>query len=167
MKKIKRIIAFLFIGLTFLAVSSTAQTRTSTTPVVNQGSYLDFGGVNLTPSDSLQVSDSLAYIIPINHTNKVVPYLSWYWNKIGSGTASITLNFFQGNDPTNFYALKAGVNQTTYTKSYTLSANTWSEVSFNRDSVVVDGRYLKVQLITSSTASVKGKIFGRLKTNIY
>jgi hypothetical protein len=148
-----------------LAVATVnAQTRTKITGNVTQGQYLDFGGVNLVPSDSLQVTDSLAYIIPIDHTNEVLGYLTFLWNKIGAGTATLAVNFFQGNDPANFLPVKAGVAQTNYTKSFTLSATAWNEISFQRDTALISGRYLKVQFITSATASVKGKIFNRLKT---
>jgi hypothetical protein len=152
--------------ITFLAVSSIcgAQTRTKTIASVPQGQYIDFGGTNLTPSDSLQVTDSLAYIIPIDHVNEVFPYLTFLWNKIGSGTATLQVNFFQSNDPTNFYPVKAGVAQTTYSKTFTLSASAANEISFQRDTAQFYGRYLKVQFITSATASVKGKLFNRLKT---
>lgn len=155
-----------------LAVTSFAQTRIVNTGVLPQGQFLDFGGqfpagaLLPTASDSLQVTDSLAYIIPLSHTNKISGYMSWYWNKIGAGTATIALTFLQGNSAYDLQPLKAGVAQTTYTKSYTLSASGFNEVNFARDSVRIDGRYLKVYFITTSTASVKGKLFCRLKTNL-
>lgn len=155
-----------------LAATSFAQTRIVNTGVVSAGQFLDFGGqfpagsITPTTSDSLQVSDSIAYIIPLSHTQRISSYFTWYWNKIGAGTATITLSFLQGNSPYDLSVLKAGAAQATYTKSYTLSASGWNEVNFGRDSVRIDGRYLKVYYITSSTASVKGKLFGRLKTNI-
>jgi hypothetical protein len=154
-----------------LMLPAMAQTRVVNTGVLPQGNFLDFGGIypqggTVVPQDSLQVSDSIAYIIPLSHTNDIAPYYTWYWNKIGSGTATITLSFLQSNDNVNWQAVLKGQAQSTYTKSYTLSANTWSEVSFQRDTAFVMGRYLKVYFITSSTASVKGKIFNRLKANI-
>lgn len=171
MKPFKKI-ALLFSALLFLGIyASQAQTRRVITPTVPQGNYIDFGGTLngsvVTPVDSLQVSDSIAYTIPFVHTNKQSAYYIWYWNKIGSGTATITLSFLQGNDSLNLFPVLAGQAHSAYTKTYTLSANTWSEVDFDRDTAQINGRYLKVYFITSSTASVKGKLFNRLKTNYW
>lgn len=172
MKKFKTFTTLLLAVATIFALSlaptnAHAQTRTSTLPGIQQGQYFDFGGYNLVPSDSLQVTDTIAYIIPMTHLNDITGYLSWFWHKIGAGTATVTMAFFQGNDPTNFYPVLTGTTTSaSYTKSYTLSADTWSNVSFARDSARLEGRYLKVELFTSNTASVKGKIFGRFKTNI-
>lgn len=165
MKQFK-LLSLLFVGLLSMTFAH-GQLRTSIPGSVNQGTYTDLGGVYPTaPADSLQVSDSIAYILPIIHTNKVVPYVNWYWNKIGAGTATITLQFLQGNDPTQLFPVKAGVAQTTYTKSYTLSASGGQEVDFARDTAQFNGRFLKIYFITSSTASVKGKLAVRVKTNI-
>ena len=167
-------IALLFSAVLLLCLAmfdSHAQTRRVITPSVPQGNYIDFGGYlsgsTVTPVDSLQVSDSIAYTIPFVHTNNQSAYYIWYWNKIGSGTATITLSFLQGNDSLNLFPVLKGVNQTAYTKTYTLSANTWSEIDFARDTATINGRYLKVYFITSSTANVKGKLFNRLKTNYW
>lgn len=163
MKSIKLFATLALLCSVFLAKS---QVRISTLPNMQQGAFIDFGGVNLIPSDSLQVSDSIAYIVPITHQSNIFPYITWLWTKIGAGTATVTLSFLQGNDPANLFPVKAGVNQTTYTKTYTLSAagTTPNEVDFQRDTAQFVGRYLKVYFITSSTASVKGKLFVRLKT---
>lgn len=166
MKQILKFFLITVLTISFLGHTN-AQTRISTTISVNQGTFLDFGGsYPLAPADSLQVSDSIAYIVPVLHTNRVAPYINWYWNKIGSGTATITLSFLQGNDPTQLFPVKAGVAQTTYTKSYTLSASGAQEVDFGRDTARFEGRYLKIYFITSNTASVKGKLAVRFKTNI-
>lgn len=143
-----------------------AGTRLKTTSSVNQGNFIDFGGTNLVGVDSLQVTDTIRYIIPISHLNEITPYYTWTWTKIGSGTASITQNFYTSNDGVNFFPVLKGVAQSAYTKSYTLSATGANEVDFARDTARVNGRYLQIQFITSSTASVKGKIFNRLKVNI-
>lgn len=166
MKKLLFISAIFALCLSAAPVTSNAQTRTTTTSYINQGQFIDFGGTNLTPSDSLQVSDSLAYIIPITHNNDIDLYHTFYWSKIGAGTATLTINYLQGNDATNFFPVKKGVAQSDYTKSLTLSSSGWYNFSTALDTATVSGRYLKVQFITSSTSSVKGKIFNRVKTNI-
>ena len=164
----KKIVSLLLIATSlFITEAAHSQTRTVTVGNIKQGTFVDFGGINLTPIDSLQVSDSIAYLIPITHENALYPYHIWYWQKSGSGTATVTVNFFQGNDPTNLFPVKAGVAQNNYTKTYTLSSSTWSEIDFRRDTANFSGRYLKVQFITSSTPSVKGYVFNRLKTSWY
>lgn len=165
MKQFK-LLSLLCVGMLSMTFSQ-AQLRTTIPPQTSQGTYTDLGGVYPTaPADSLLVSDSIAWILPIQHTNKVIPYINWYWNKIGAGTATVTLQFLQGNDPTQLFPVKAGVAQTTYTKSYTLSASGGNEVDFARDTAQFNGKYLKIYFITSSTASVKGKLAVRVKTNI-
>lgn len=145
-----------------------AQTHPKTYPIttnVNQGTFLDFGGINMIPRDSLLVTDTARYIIPITHTNDLSNYLAFNWLKIGAGTATLKINFYQGNDPVNFFTVKAGKTQAAYVKNYTLAASALNEISFIRDTAFFEGRYLKVELITSSTASVKGKYAFRIKTN--
>lgn len=172
-----------FLFLLFAAVSlttvSNAQLRTYIKSAIPQGQYIDCPGLfyptsaaSVPPSassDTLQVSDTLAYVFPITHANDVDCFLQWYWNKSGSGTAGITLTFYQSNDPYNFATgsqLTAGVNKTSYSKTYSLTSSGWSYVSFKQDSVNFVGRYLKVQYLTSNTASVGGKVFSRLKSTI-
>jgi hypothetical protein len=172
MKNLKLFVAFAFsLAVFLLPATSHAQTRTVSTQTVNQGTFIDLGGIypsggTVTPIDSLQVSDSIAYLIPMSHTIKVLPYITWYWNKIGAGTATVTETFLQSNDGTNWFAVLKGQAQSAYSKTWTLSANTWNEIDFARDTALFAGRYLKVYYITSATASVKGKIFTRVKTNI-
>lgn len=171
----KKYIAILGFFVAF-ALNAQAQLRTTYRAQVNQGQYLDFPGSwapassastpAITISDTLQVSDTVAYVIPINHQNDVTVFQSWYWNKIGSGTATITLTFFSGNDPYNLTPVLKGSAQSAYSKSYTLSASGWNYVDFANDTARLSGRYLKVQYMTSSTASVGGKVFTRLKTTI-
>ena len=130
---------------------------------------VDFAGVNLTPIDSLLVSDTLQYILPVSHTNMVNPFIATYWSKIGAGTATVTVNFLQSNDPAtaDFVTIKKGKNLTAYSKTLTLTASGWSNISFVQDTAQFEGRYLMVQFITSSTASVKGKLFNRARFNQY
>lgn len=167
---------FRFVSVLLLAVgilvgmNVSAQTRVVNGPTATQGpqsSSIYFGGVPGTPSDSLQVSDSIAYIIPVSHWNEVIPNLQWGWTKIGSGTATITLSFLQNNDGgSTWFNVPKGAAQSAYSKSYTLSATTNSFVDFAQDTAIFSGRYLKVYYITSSTASVKGKLYNLLKVNI-
>ena len=149
-----------FILFSLVALSSFAQTRTYTANNIQQGQYVTLG------SDSLQVSDSIAYIVPITHLNLVDVFHSFYWTKVGTGTATLAVNYFQSNDNVNYFAVTKGSAQSAYTKSFTLSASGANDVSFTQDSAVLEGRYLKIQLITSRTASVKGYLTHYVKTNI-
>lgn len=161
----KKFICILIASIALFA-SVDAQTRTRVTANISQGDYIDLGGTSAT-GDTLQVTDTVAYIIPITHINDIFPYFNLNWNKSGAGTATVTMSFWQSNDPTNstnFFPVKAGVAQTTYTKTFTLSASGWNEVSFARDTARFEGRYLKVQYHTSNTANVGGKMFTRMKT---
>lgn len=166
MKNFLSLILLLVVMITAVPKSE-AQTRTSTLFNIQQGQFIDFGGVYYpsAPSDSLQVTDSLGYIIPITHTNEIAGiYHNWFWKNYGSGTATVTVNYFQSNDGVNFFPVKAGVAQNNYSKTFTLSANTYNETSFARDTARFDGLYLKVQMYTSGTANVGGKVVHRLKT---
>lgn len=165
---------YLFCLIAFASCLVTqAQLRTTTRSNVQQGQFLDYPGslFAATPtsanSDTLQISDTVAYILPVTHTNDVSFYHTWYWAKSGAGTATITVSFFQGNDPFNFVAIKAGTAQAAYTKVVTVSATGWQvPISFAADTARFEGRYLKVQYMTSNTASVGGKVFSRTKSNI-
>jgi hypothetical protein len=161
----KKFICLICISLLVFA-NVNAQTRTKTTANVNQGEFLDFGGSGFVPSDSLQVSDSIAYIIPIGHSNDISAYHTWKWKKSGSGTATVTVDFFQANDPSNFFPVRQKAAQTPYTKSYTISTDSVFEINYAADSAAIQGRYLKVRFITSNTASVKGYLANRFKTYV-
>lgn len=166
MKNFRRFLCFIaVIASCAIMLPAHAQTR-AVNGVVNEGNTLQIGGYNLIPSDSLQVTDSIAYLISVIHQHQVDPYLTWEWQKIGSGTASITLNFFQSNDNVNWFPVPVGVAHASYSKTYTLSATTFSQIDFAADSARYSGKYLKLQYFTSSTASVKGKLYGVLKVNI-
>lgn len=164
----------LFTAFLLSVCTSFAQVRTTTRTTITQGSFLDFPGSlsSLNPAasqmDTLQVSDTVAYILPITHTNNIDVYSEWYWQKNGAGTATMTISFLQSNSPFGpFTACLKGVAQSAYTKTATLSASGWqTPISFANDTVRVEGRYLKVQYMTSSTVSVGGKVFTRLKTNV-
>jgi len=156
----------LIIALLFISASSFAQTRTYTANNIQQGQYIDLGGTPTTPTDSLQVTDSLAYIVPITHLNVNDVFHTFYWQKVGASTATLTINYFQSNDNVNYFAVPKGAAQSAYTKTFTLSASTPNYVSFAADTALLQGRYLKIQCITSSTASVKGYLSHRVKTNI-
>ena len=162
----KKFFHLLLISLSLLtAITTTAQTRTTTVRNIQQGEFIDLQ--TAANGDTLQVTDTVAYILPITHSNKVLPYITWNWNKSGSGTASITMSFYQQNDLTKTWLpIKAGVAQSTYTKSFTLSATGDNEVSFARDTALFEGRYLKVQYVTSNTSSVGGKVTTRVKTAV-
>lgn len=167
----------LFLGF-FVALASTsfAQVRTSYKSAIPQGQYTDCPGVwapasaASTPgsaiSDTLQVSDTVAYVFPVTHTNDVDFYHTFYWNKSGSGTATLTVLYFQGNDPYNMTPVTKGVAQGAYTKQFSLSASGWNYISFKNDTANFVGRYLKVEYMTTNTASVGGKVFTRIKSNI-
>lgn len=165
-KIMKKFICLLFTSLAIITASD-AQTRTKTTANISQGDYIDMG-TYFANGDTLQVTDTVAYIVPITHTNDLFPYFNIYWNKSGAGTATVTVTFYQSNSPTNGDAFKpvvAGLAQTAYTKTLTLSASGWAnDISFARDTARFEGRYLKVQYVTSNTANVGGKIFTRMKT---
>jgi hypothetical protein len=165
---VKKLFSLLFLLAFVLTVSAQQSTLRPIVKNVQQGQYVDFGGVNLVAVDSLLVADTAQYIIPVTHTNDVNPFLSTYWNKIGAGTATVTVNFYQANDPApeNFVTIKKGKALGAYIKTLTYSASGWNQISFAQDSAAFEGRYLKVEFITSSTSTVKGKLFNRIKFNI-
>lgn len=164
----KKYFVLIFSLFAFVAVS-TAQTRLRTVGNINEGQVINIGGTTAIPTDSLQVTDTIAYIIPVTHIHSVFPYLTWEWTKIGAGTATVVQSFTQSMDnssATSYFPVLKGVAQSAYTKSYSLSASTPSEVDFARDTAVISGRFLKITYITSSTASVKGKLHTAVKANI-
>jgi hypothetical protein len=153
----------LFIFSLFLTVASFAQTRTYTAANIQQGQFSTLPAVGY---DSLAVTDSFAYIIPVTHLNVNDVFHTFNWTKVGSGTATLTVNYFQSNDNVNFFAVTKGSAQSAYTKSFTLSATGSNYVSFAQDSAVLTGRYLKIQMFTNGTASVKGYLTQIAKTDI-
>lgn len=150
MKKLLFIALFALIGVT-----SFAQGRTFTLGPVNQGlatSTKSGWGVNV--GDSIGVSDTLTYILPINHANTLSIAGQLNWTKIGAGTATVTAKYFQSEDNSNYTALLKGVANSTYTNTYTFSATGSQIFDFAKDTVFFSSRYLKIQYITSNTANV-------------
>ena len=168
--KLLKSFGVLLVAMALMVLPSTksdAQTRVVNGLAVTQGNTLVYGALNGVPSDSLQVSDSIAYQISMVHTNVIDPIITWQWTKIGAGTASITLSFLQSNDNVNWFPVPKGSALAAYNKTYTLSASGWNLVSFAQDTARFEGKYLKVYYITSNTASVKGKLYGILKTSFH
>lgn len=170
MKKLLTIIA-IFASLA-ISVSANAQLRSKVVPALNGGNSITLGTIGTTisgtgVSDTLAVSDTIAYIVPINSIYRYTPFLSFGWNKIGSGTATVTATFYQGNSPYNFTQCKAGSANNLYSKSFTLSASGTNFVDFLADSVKVSGKYLKIQYMTSGTASVQGSVVSVLSTQMH
>lgn len=161
--------ARILIGLLAIAMISvtslSAQTRTKTVPGINVGQWAELGGLPASPSDSLQVTDTISYIVPITHTNVLYPYASFVWTKIGAGTAAVTALFYQSNDNITWFPLLKGVAQSAYTKSYSLSASATNEIDFKRDTVPIGAKYFRVTLRTDATTTVKGKLAVRFKAN--
>lgn len=180
----KKLLLFSAFFATFFGVTQvSAQLRDTVYSTVKQGySFELFGtGGYIVPAagtvapvanapalcrDSLQVSDTLAAVIPFDHTNSIDFFLRWYWLKVGSGTATITASFYESNEGANWTPVIKGVLDSAYVRTFTLSASGWSTVDFRTDTARFAGRYLKVQLMTSSTASVGGRVYMLGKSNI-
>jgi len=168
MKNFRLFCSFLAVATLAIGMTASAQTRTKNVSTVNQGYTVEFGGAGYVPSDSLQVSDSIGYFIPVNHTNSVDPFIQFAWTKIGAGTATLGVNFYQSSDNITYLPVLKGAAQSAYTKSYTLSATTpATQISFLNDTARFEGRYMKIIFFTTSTASVKGKIDVLLKPSIH
>lgn len=159
MKNLFKIVSILILAA--FAFTANAQVRTKTSAPLSQGQFLDLG---VSVKDTLAVSDTIAYIIPVEHTNSINLYQTFRWTKIGAGTATMDVQAFQSNNGTDWFAVKKGVLQTAYAKTFTLSATGAGEVDFNADTAVVSGRYLKIQYKTSSTSAVQGSIATRIKS---
>lgn len=166
MKKILFILTFCALAIVAPSLvgenSAHAQLRTKgPTAPLPQGQFLTLG---VSPKDTLAVSDTIAYIIPVEHTNKVNFYHTFKWTKIGSGTATVDVRYFQSNDNLTYFPVLAGVSMTALVKTFTISTTGENEIDLARDSTNFAGRYLKVQYKTSSTASVSGAILTIIKS---
>lgn len=159
MKNLFKIISILLLAA--MTFTSNAQLRTKTTSYLSQGDFIDLG---VSPKDTLAVSDTIAYIIPVTHTNNIGFYQTFKWTKIGAGTVTMDVQVFQSNNSVDWFTVKKGVGQTDYTKTFTLAATGLGELDFKTDTAFVSGRYLKIQYKTSSTSTVQGSIATRIKS---
>lgn len=163
-------ILFAFALLLTTTVTVHAQLRQRVMPAIAKGNSIVLGTTGFTVSntgiaDTLAVSDTLDYRIPFTGPNSYLPFISYGWTKIGSGTATVVVNFYEGNTPYNFTTVKAGVANAAYTKTLTLSASTTGFIDFLADSAKISGKYLKITETTSSTASVQGSIITNVNTS--
>lgn len=159
------ILGVLAVGLYFNGVNDRTRPLTSASVFgdASDQSYLTFGGQ---AGDTLVVSDTVSYPIAVNHSKIVQPFIQMYWQKIGAGTATVTVSFWSSNDGTTYNQIVKGKAQAAYTKTLTLSATGTTFISFPLDTAIVQGRYFKIRYITSSTASVKGKMTHKIKFNL-
>lgn len=157
----KKLLAF--IGLAFVfTLYFAGQPTTMGTVAIEQGKYVRFGrGI-----DSLGTSDTLIYPFVITHTNNIAPYIAMTWTKVGAGTPTVAVTLDQSMDGTTWYACKAGKAQSDYSKSLSLTATASSSISFERDSIYFEARYLRIKYISNSTANTNFKVNGYLKLNI-
>lgn len=163
---IKHLSVFLLSALALFALPAHSQTRQVNGLNVLEGNTLYMGLLNGVPSDSLQVTDTIAYNVSVSHTHAVDPFITWEWVKVGSGNPTVTANFFESNDNVNWFAIPKGVAQSAYSKTFSPTATTWFEVNFRADTASYSGKYLRVEYITNSTASTKGRVYTILKTSI-
>jgi len=151
----KLLLSLLF---TLSVLGSFAQGRSYTLAPTNQGAAISTkSGWGSNVGDSIGISDTLTYILPINHANALAIGGQLNWTKVGAGTATVTAKYFQSEDNNTYTALVKGVNQSTYTNTYTFSATGAQIFDFAKDTVYFSSRYLKIQYITSNTASVSAK----------
>lgn len=147
--------------LAILATASFAGNRTRTTANVKSGAYITFGGS--ATLDTIGVSDTLNYITFIETTKKTIPYIQLSNTKVRAATATVAVTFWESLDGTNFTQVKSGKLQGAYTKSLSLSTSGNSYINFDLDTGHFNGRYLKVRLVTSSTANVMQTFTYKLK----
>jgi hypothetical protein len=149
-----------------ISVSVFATKRTFDKGEVIQGKYYTLGGGT---ADTIVVSDTVEYIMFVNRTNIVYPELDLLWTKIGAGTATLKVEFFESKDgvTSSYTACKKGKAQGAYTKTLTLTATGYTPISFRADTALFTGRYLKTKYSTTSTATVKGKITNLWKLDIW
>jgi hypothetical protein len=159
------VLAIAVFGLFFMGVKD--RTRPNNSAVVfgndKDQSFAQFGGAT---GDTIVVSDTLQYPIIVNHSKVIKPFIQLDWTKIGSGTATVAVTFWQSNDGTNYNQIVKGKNQAAYAKTLTITATGSNFISFATDTAILEGKYLKIRYITSSTASVKGKLAHKIKFNL-
>jgi len=163
----------ILIALISTVFVSHAQTKSKVLPGFAGGNYSVFGTTGYTYSggvaDTLAVTDTISYIYPITGGIRYTPFISLAWTKIGSGTATVVCKLFQSNQggvSGNYQQCGSGVANTAYSKSFTFSSTGVNYLDAFADSVKISGRYLKVEFITSNTASVQGAIAGTINTTI-
>jgi hypothetical protein len=163
----KNFFKILLVGLiVIISVSTFATNRTKDKGEIIQGKYYSLGGGT---ADTIVVSDTVNYVMFVNRTNIVYPEMDLLWTKVGAGTATLKVAFFESKDgtTTGYTTCKKGKAQGAYTKTLTLTATGYTPISFRADTALCTGRYLKIQYTTTSTATVKGKITNLLKLDIW
>lgn len=169
LKQMKKIIIFSVLSLCFVLFFAGVHDRTrplasaSVFGASNDQSYLLTGG---NAGDTIVVSDTMQIPISVTHSAVLKPFCQFYFDKIGSGTATTTVTFWQSNDGVAYKQILKGVNQSAYSKTLTSSADTTHYINFMADTAYLDGRFFKIRLINSNTANVKFKITSRIKFNL-
>jgi len=158
--KILIIIGIIISSMIFLMSATGTLTVNKTQKSCTQGQYVDFGGAK---SDTIIASDTVNYYLFCEHTNDVTPYISFTWTKT-TGNPTVTLKFYQSLDGVNYTAVPTR-GTSAYTKTITPTASTSYYYSFQKDTVLFEGRFLEVSIITPVT-TCKAIIGGRVKFTI-
>ena len=129
----------------------------------NGGGYIKFGG---TAADTCIMADTLTYPFYVEHTNVLVPYVQYTWQKVSSGNPSVTVKIQESLDGITYFDVKRPADRS-YTKAISPTATTSYNINFDRDTCVLQGRWVRVSFITTNSPSsgVKGKISGQIKFN--
>jgi len=102
--------------LSISVLASFAQGRTYTLAPTTQGTAVSTkNGYPTNVGDSIGISDTLTYILPITHANTLAIGGQLNWTKVGAGTATVTAKYFQSEDNVTYTALVKGVANSTYT----------------------------------------------------
>jgi len=127
--------------------------------------YQSFGN---TAADTIRAADTLSYKFSVDHTNMITPYIQLKWTKILAANPTVTVAFFQSNDNINYKPILKGKYLSSYTKTLSPTATTNYDISLRNDTASFEGRWVKMQIITSSStaSTTKAGVGGTVKFNI-
>lgn len=96
----------LFSAMMFVFVLSQAQlaAKVHTSAKVNQGSYVSF---NMSLTDTVKSTDTLSYVFPITHTNRVTPIMN-IKGKIVAADTIVDIKYWGSMDGITYYQVYAG-----------------------------------------------------------
>jgi hypothetical protein len=162
---------FLIATLICFAFSTFAQLPTVSSKIktgysVKQGNFIT---LNPTLSDTLASGDTLFYVVSIEHTNMVYPFIVEQWKKTSTADTIVIATYWQSingfttaaqatsnsNIATSWKQLNYGTSPGAYSRTVTVTSASTNEIDFWQNIIWFQGRYLGIRYIARAKSGFK------------
>jgi hypothetical protein len=145
-------------------IASQAQlaAKIHTSAKVNEGSYISF---NPNKADTLKSGDTISYVFPVTHINRVVPVIDLRSKLVASDTI-IDVKYWGSMDGITYYQVYAGSSPAVWVTTIAKGAAAGSESNGYTSIAYFGLRYFKIMFIARANSGFKKIPYGYVKFDV-